>query len=110
MAGTIKLVRNDTRPYITVALTDQNSGLPINVSGATTRVYFRRAGETTVLSTLTCSLPNGGGDGLVRFNFPAPALDVEPGSYEGEIEIEFAPGDTQTVFKPLKFLVREEFN
>jgi len=110
MASTIKLVRNDTRPYITIALTDQESGLPINVSGATVRVYFRRAGETTVLSTLVCTNVNTGSDGLVRFNFPAPALDVEPGSYEGEIEIEFAPGDTQTIFKPLKFLVREEFN
>ncbi len=80
------------------------------MSAATTRVYFRRAGETTVLSTLACTNVSTGADGLVRFNFPAPALDVEPGSYEGEVEIEFAPGDTQTVFKPLKFLVREEFN
>lgn len=109
MSSKIKLVSGDTRPYIRITLTDKD-GNPINVSDSTTtvRVYFRAVGSDTVLSTLICTKPNGGADGVVMFNFPGGALDVDPGPYEGEVEIDFN-GETQTVYQPLKFAVREQF-
>ncbi len=105
----IRLVTGDTRPFIRINLSGAD-GLPINVSDAdtTVRVYFRAVGSETILSTLVCTKPNGGADGLVMFNFPPGALDVEPGPYEGEIEIDFG-GEKQTVYQPLKFSVREQF-
>jgi hypothetical protein len=109
MSEKIKLVTGDTRPYIRLTLTDNNGGA-INVSQQSTqvRIHFRALGETQVLSTLDCLKPNGGADGVVAFNFPQGALDVEPGLYEGEIEISF-DGETQTVYQPLKFVIREQF-
>jgi len=44
----------------------------------------------------------------VRFNFPNGALDVDPGPYEGEVEIDF-DGQIQTVYEVIKFTVREQF-
>jgi hypothetical protein len=109
MSEKIKLVTGDTRPYIRLTLTDK-AGAAINVGDSDTlvRVYFRAVGSTEILSTIVCDKPNGGADGVVRFNFPAGALDVEPGLYEGEIEISFG-GETQTIYQPLKFVLREQF-
>jgi hypothetical protein len=109
MTEKIRLVTGDTRPYIKLNLTDDFGG-PINVAEPSTnvRVHFRALGTSQVLSTITCVKVNGGADGIVAFNFPQGALDVEPGLYEGEIEIDF-DGETQTVFQPLKFVIREQF-
>lgn len=110
MAEKIKLVRNDNRPYIRLTLTSALDDSPVDVSAGDTdiNVYFRAVGTTTVLATIPCSKPNGGADGVVQFNFTGSTLDVAPGLYEGEVEIDFA-GQKQTMYQPLKFIVREEF-
>ncbi len=110
MTTAIKLVRNDNRPYVRLTLTNSSTGAIVDVSSATTtvRVYFRAVGTTTLLSTLTCTKPTGGADGVVQFNFPASTLDVPAGAYEGEVEIDFN-GEQQTVYSVLKFKVRDEF-
>lgn len=110
MAERIKLVQGDNYPWINLTLTDQVTGLGIDLSQASTvvRVYFRAAGTTNVLSTLTCQKVDGGGTGQVKFNFPGSTLDVAAGSYEGEVEVDF-DGAKQTVFEVLKFSVRSQF-
>jgi len=110
MAEKIKLVQGDNLPYIRLSLTDPTTGLAINVADpqVVVRVYFRAAGDDTVLATIVCSKVNGGTGGIVRFNFPNGVLDVEPGLYEGEVEIDF-DGQVQTVYEVLKFNVRSQF-
>lgn len=110
MAEKIKLVQGDNLPYIKLTLTDTSTGGPINVSdpAVLVRVYFRAAGSTEVLATLDCEKVNGGADGVVRFFFPDGVLDVDPGSYEGEVNIDF-DGRSQTVHQVLKFTVRAQF-
>lgn len=110
MAERIKLVQGDNLPFVRLSLTDPTTGSPINVSdgGVAVRVYFRAAGTDTVLSTIMCEKVNGGATGIVRFNFPDGVLDVEPGPYEGEVEIDF-DGQVQTVYEVLKFNVRSQF-
>lgn len=108
MAEKIKLVQGDTRPYIRATLQDAD-GTVINVADSTVNFKFRRVGETTTLFTVVCSQPNGGTDGVVVFNFPQDALNVEPGAYEGEIEVDYGGGDIQTVYDMLKFTVRAQF-
>jgi hypothetical protein len=103
----IKLVKGDNRPYIRLVLKDVD-GNPIDLTDSTVRVYFREAGSTTVLSTILCTLIDGGVNGVITFNFPGNTLDVDPGLYEGEIEIDFG-GETQTVYDVLKFNVRDQF-
>lgn len=109
MADIIKLVQGDSKPDIMLSLTDENTGLAIDLSAATTvvRVKFRAAGSETLLSTITCSKTDAV-NGKVSFNFTGGVLDVDAGSYEGEIEISFDT-QTQTVYDVLKFRVRGEF-
>jgi hypothetical protein len=108
MTDKIKLVQGDNRPYIKLTLKDADGNI-INLENTTVRVYFRATGSDTVLSTITCNMINGGRDGQVSFNFIGGVLNVEPGSYEGEIEIDFG-GELQTVYDVLKFQVRQQFN
>ena len=106
MSEKIKLVQGDNRPYIKLTLTNPD-GTIVNVSTATVLVKFRAAGSTTTLTTITCSKPNGGTDGVVMFNFPGTTLSIDPGQYEGEVEINFG-GEFQTVYDVLKFSVRAQ--
>lgn len=108
MADKIKLVQGDNRPYIKLTLKNAD-GTVMNLSDSTVVVHFRAAGGSSILSTLSCSLQNGGTDGVAVFNFPGNTLNVEPGSYEGEIEVTTA-GEKQTVYDILKFNVRAQFN
>jgi hypothetical protein len=109
MAEKIKLVQGDTRPYIKATLRDAD-GTAINVQGATVRFKFRASGDATTLFTVVCSKPNNGVDGLVMFNFPTGSLLVDPGNYEGELEIDYGGNDIQTVYDLLKFSVRAQFS
>lgn len=109
MTGRIRLVQGDTRPYIRLTLKDAD-GNPINVAHATVLVKFRAAGSDQNLFVITCLQPNGGTDGVVVFGFPAGALNVDPGPYEAEVEIDFGVNDVQTVYDLLKFTVRAQFN
>jgi hypothetical protein len=106
----IKLVQGDTLPYIRLTLTDPATGSAINVSDASVviRIHFRAAGSDTILSTITCEKVSGGSTGIVRFNFANGELNVDPGLYEGEVEIDF-DGQIQTVYDVLKFNVRSQF-
>ena len=109
MSDVIRLVQNDSRPEINLTLTDENTNLPIDLSAGTTTVVvkFRAAGSSTLLSTITCTKTDAV-NGKVSFNFTGGVLDVDPGQYEGEIEISY-DGDTHTVFDLLRFRVRGEF-
>lgn len=110
MSDRIKLVRNDNRPEIELTLTDASTEVPIDVSGGTAvNVRFRKQGSTTVLATIPCTLVSTGTDGKVKFKFTGSILDVDPGQYEGEVEITYVGGDVQTVYELLKFTVRAEF-
>ena len=107
---TIKLVRGDNRPYIKLTLT-KSDGTPLDVSDADTTVslHFRSVNEETVLTTIPVTKLDGGSAGEVMFNFPGDTLDVEPGFYEGEVEVSF-DGEKQTLYERLKFFVREQIN
>jgi hypothetical protein len=109
MSSRIKLVKNDNRPDIELTLTNQATGAAIDVSAATVVVKFRAEGGSEVLAELACTNVTEGDDGKVTFNFPDATLDVDPGNYEGEIEITHENGDKQTVYEVLKFTVRDEF-
>ena len=106
---TIKLVQGDTKPTIQLTLTDEVTGNPYDLSDANTtvRVYFRARGTTTLLSTIACTKTDAV-NGVVTFDFSNNVLDVDPGLYEGEIEVDLN-GAKHTVYQVLKFRVREDF-
>jgi hypothetical protein len=107
MGAAIKLVAGDTLPYVKLALVNAD-GSVLNVAGAIVNILFRVAGTSPVLSTIVCAQPNGGSDGVVTFNFPAPTLTVAAGNYEGAVQIFFGP-DRQTLYSTIPFLVRAAF-
>jgi hypothetical protein len=109
MTDKIRLVQGDTRPYIRMTLRDAD-GTAINVTNAMVRLKFRAFGTDNTLFTVLALQPNGGGDGVVVFGFPVGALNVEPGPYEGEVEIDFGDDEVQTVYDVVKFTVRAQFN
>jgi hypothetical protein len=103
----IQLVAGDTLPFIELWLVNAD-GTAMNVANATVEIQFRALGVEPVLSVIPCTLPNGGGDGLIQFNFPAPALAVPPGNYEGAVQINYG-GDLQTLWGTIPFVVRASF-
>lgn len=110
MAEKIKLVQGDTKPAIVCRLTDDTTGLPLGITGATVRLKFRAAGATTLTATVTGSVTDGANGEVVFYPASAPEmLQGSPGDYEGEIEITFADTTVQTVYDLLKFKLREDF-
>lgn len=110
MAEKIKLVQGDTKPAIVCRLTDDTTGLPLGITGATVRLKFRAAGATTLTATVVGTVTDGANGEVVFYPASAPEmLQGEPGDYEGEIEITFADTTVQTVYDLLKFKLREDF-
>ena len=109
MAEKIKLVQNDARPVIVCTLTDEVTGDPIVITGATPRMKLRPVGSDTLQATLTGAVTDGA-NGVVAF-YPAltPEMLTVAGDFEGEIEVTFSDGNVQTVYELLKFKVREDF-
>lgn len=107
----IKLVTGDNLPNVQVALTNEETGAPIDLSPANTTisVKMRALGSTTVIATLQGSIVNAPGtDGLIEFGFPGSSLSVAPGAYEFQISVSF-DGLIQTVFETLKAQIRAAF-
>ena len=109
MAEVIKVVRGDTKPLVTVTLTDDATGDPFDLSDATTTVsvLFRAAGSTDTPATISCDKVDAA-NGVVQFDFSGDILAVDPGLYEGEIVVSL-DGATHTVYDVLKFRVRADF-
>ena len=106
----IRLVRGDEKPVIKLTLTDDVSGLPVDLTLSTTSVYvkFRAVGSTTLLATINCTKIGTGDTGQVYFDFSGHVLDVDPGLYEGEIIVDFN-GIVQTLYDTMRFRVRDNF-
>lgn len=108
MSNRIKLVQGDTRPTLVCTITDENTGDPVGLDGATVIMKFREVGSETVKDTLTGIVTNAA-TGQVIFNWTPTALDGEPGFYEGEISITFSDSTVQTVYDVIKFNLRKDF-
>ena len=106
----IRLVKGDEKPLIVLTLTDDITGTAIDLSSASTSVSvrFRKAGTTTLLSTITCTKLSSGTTGQVQFGFSGGVLDVDAGAYEGEVVVNY-DGAVQTVYETLRFTVRANF-
>lgn len=109
MSEVIKVVKGDTKPLITLTLTDEETGDPFDLSNETTTVYvnFRASGSTAEPQVIDC-VKTDAANGVVQFDFSGGILDVDPGMYEGEIKVSLG-GALHTVYDVLKFRVRSDF-
>lgn len=119
---TIKLVKGDTLPELTITLKDSNTAAsgqtldpedsdtfaPINITGGTVRVRVREIGETTILKTITASITDASG-GKVAMLFPSDTFPAA-GVYEAEVEFTKSDGNIQTVNDLIKLSVRDDFD
>lgn len=119
---TINLVAGDSKPEINMVLKDSNTALgeltldpddpdtwaPIDITDAVVRVKFRALGTSTVLDTLTC-VKTEQADGVCFMPWNTTTLDIDAGTYEGEIELTYTNGRVMTLFDRLKFKVRGQF-
>lgn len=109
MADVIKVVQGDTKPLISLTLTDEATGDPFDLSDpdTTVTINFRAAGSTVAPQVISCSKTDAV-NGKVQFDFSGDILNVDPGLYEGEIVVSIG-GATHTVYDVLKFRVRADF-
>lgn len=106
----IRLVKNDTGPQIQLTLTDESTGLPINLSGATATLYMKSLATGTVVVSRPLTIPTGTAtQGIALVVWGASDLNQTPGDYDGEVEVLFSTGMRQTVYDVLKFRLRDQF-
>ena len=110
--ATYYLVQGDTGPQLKITLTREDTGLPVDLSEATANFKFRRVGTDTILSTLESIASSGdAAKGICIFVWNEGDLDIDPGRYEAEIQVDFTggAGQIETVYEPLEFILREDF-
>jgi hypothetical protein len=108
---TIFLVKDDNGSQVECIITRDNTGLPVDLTGATARLKFRKKRTTDVLFTLS-NLTEDGIDleqGQAIFEFTDANLDLDAGLYEGEVEVTFPNQNVETVFEVVNFQVRDDF-
>jgi len=108
------LVQGDTGPQLRITITREDTGLPVDLSSATSVFKFRRVGTETVLTTLTSVAgTEDATNGICLFVWNTGDLDIDPGRYEAEIEVTFqvpeAPDEIETVYETVQFILREDF-
>lgn len=111
MAEAHKLVQGDTGPQVKVTLTRSDTGDAIDLTEASTcKMHFRKKSSDTVLFSLSnLSVDQDQGNGIAIFAFSGSQLDINPGNYEGEVEVVFTSGVRETVYETLDFVLRADF-
>lgn len=115
MADQISLVKGDSVANVSVTLVREDTGAAFTLTQANVRLYIRKKGSTTLLSTITHDSGSSNfGSGVIVFALGTflSSNTTTPGYYEGELEIEFNPDTSptkQTVFEEISIFVRDQF-
>jgi hypothetical protein len=110
MTSRIKLVQGDTGPQIKVTLTDNVTNEPIDLTSATVTLHFRAFESATILFSRPLFInPDLATTGVCYIEWEDGDLNVEPGDYEGEIEIIRPSGQRETIYDLMKFRIRGDF-
>ncbi len=107
---TFYYVQGDTGPQLRLTFTDEDTGTATDLTGATVKMHFRTAGETTVLYSKTLYVNPGTPTlGIAIVNWATGELEYDAGTYQGEIEVTKASGQIETIYDTIKFKIREDF-
>jgi hypothetical protein len=105
----IGLVKNDTGPQLRFQITERTDNVPVDLTGATVTLHFRAKGKKTVLFSRAASIDNPPSAGSAIFVFHTGDLNLEPGIYEGEVEVVLGSGLRETIYEVVDFELRDEF-
>lgn len=110
MAQIFRYVQGDTGPQIRVTLTNEDDDAPVDLTSATVTLHFREAGADNVLFSREFFInPDEAASGIAVLQWEDGDLEVEAGTYEGEIEVIRGSGVRETLYEKLKFKIREDF-
>lgn len=108
---TLYLVQGDNGSQVKVVITRDDTGLPVDLTGATPTLKFKKKNTANVLTSINSSTDDSDElqAGVAVFQFLTAQLDLTAGDYVGEIQISFPDGLIETVYEHLEFTVREDF-
>lgn len=122
-SNTIKLVRGDVGGELTLTLKDSNKAAegatldsndpdtwaPLDLTDISSAVLkFRANGSSEVKTTVSMYRVEPFTSGELFLQWPADALDTA-GIFNAEVEITYLSGQVLTVYKELRFQVREDY-
>lgn len=105
------LVQGDTGTQIKVTLAREGSSEEVDLTDATVVLKVRKEKETSIAFTVTGVKVNNV-DNEAVFILGNNMIDIDPGRYEGEIQVTFSSGGLQTeetVYETINLFIREEF-
>jgi hypothetical protein len=119
---TVKLVRGDTGGELSVTLKDSNKAAdgatlnpndsstwaPLNLTDASILLKLKAEGSSELKVSVPMYRVEPYTSGQLFLQWPANALDTA-GMYSGEIEVTYASGQVLTIYKELRFQVREDY-
>ena len=123
----INHVQNDLRPKRVLTLTDEND-LPVDltIGGISLiRMHMREVGDDALKATVPCTMLSGivqpdgtvnydapyntaGKGGRIQIEWTTAAVDT-PGSFQGEFELVYGDGATQTTYQTTSINIRDDF-
>lgn len=107
----IGLVKDDNGTQVECVIIRDNTGDPIDLTGAIARLKFRKKNTTTILFTLTNVVDDQVDldEGQAVFVFTSQNLNLAAGLYEGEVEVTFPNNNVETIYEIIEFQVRDDF-
>lgn len=105
-ATTTILVEGDTAPTILGTITDDVTGLPVNLTNCTVKFQMRGANDRHYRINAACSIVSPTA-GTVSYTPVAADLKV-PGEYIAQFEVTFAGGAVQTTAVEIPITVRRQ--
>jgi hypothetical protein len=108
---TLYLVQSDNGTQLKVEITRDDTGLPVDLTGATPTLRFKKKNTGVILTDINSSSfsSNDLEAGIAVFQFNAAALAITAGDYVAEIQVTFTDGTVETVYEELQFVVREDY-
>jgi hypothetical protein len=119
---TIKLVKGDQGGELQLTLKDSNTAAegqtldeddsstwaPLDLTDSTALLKLRAEGSSTVKTTVSMYHMGPATEGKLFLQWPQEALDTA-GNFTGELEITYSSGRVLTVYKELRFQIREDY-
>ena len=101
----IKIVQNDTKPYIEFELTQE--GVPVDLTGCTVKFYMKDADTgSTKINGSACSITDAE-NGKCRYVWSGSDTNTA-GTYLGEVEVTFPDSKIQTGYKQMTIIIRDD--
>ena len=103
--ASIKIVQNDTKPYLEFEITQDGS--PVDLTGATVKFYMKDSTTGSVkINGAACTIIDAV-KGKCRYSWTGSDTNTVA-TYLGEVEVTFADGKIQTGFKQLSIIIRDD--